>query len=383
MTVDTTIRQVPEVYRLRVAPNRDELARARGATAQSEGAVAAALAWLAANQESDGRWNAFRHAAGRERSVLGHQRLGLDRTVAGVRADSGVTGLALLAMMGSGHTHTREGPYREHVIRGLNYLRSIQAADGNLGGNASTYAHMYCHGMATFALSEAYAMTGDAALADAVRRATQYSLESQNPYTGGWRYLPWRERKDDRGDTSQLGWQLMALESAQLAGIKMPSASHEGMLKFISSVEQGQYGGLASYRPDEPVSAAMTAEALTCRLFLGSRPSQLAVHEASDLLLRNAPGTGAMNLYFWYYATLGLYQTGGEAWGQWNAALQETLPRLQVSSGEWAGTWPTDDVWGGYGGRVYTTAMGALCLEVYYRYLPLYVETAGLDVQRR
>ena len=29
-------------------------------------------------------------------------------------------------------------------------------------------------------------------------------------------------------------------------------------------------------------------------------------------------------------------------------------------------------VWGGCGGRIYTTAMATLCLEVYYRYLPLY-----------
>jgi len=26
------------------------------------------------------------------------------------------------------------------------------------------------------------------------------------------------------------------------------------------------------------------------------------------------------------------------------------------------------------GGRVYTTAIGALCLEVYYRYLPMYMK---------
>jgi hypothetical protein len=36
------------------------------------------------------------------------------------------------------------------------------------------------------------------------------------------------------------------------------------------------------------------------------------------------------------------------------------------------GSWDPVGVWCGKGGRVYSTAMGALCLEVYYRYLPLY-----------
>ena len=37
-----------------------------------------------------------------------------------------------------------------------------------------------------------------------------------------------------------------------------------------------------------------------------------------------------------------------------------------------AGSWDPICIWGGYGGRVYSTAMSALCLEVYYRFLPLY-----------
>jgi hypothetical protein len=78
------------------------------------------------------------------------------------------------------------------------------------------------------------------------------------------------------------------------------------------------------------------------------------------------------NLYYWYYGSLALFQLQDEAWRPWNAALQTELLSLQRKEGELAGSWDPNTVWGGYGGRVYSTAMAALCLEVYYRYLPLY-----------
>jgi hypothetical protein len=43
----------------------------------------------------------------------------------------------------------------------------------------------------------------------------------------------------------------------------------------------------------------------------------------------------------------------------------------QLADGPDAGSWPPSCIWGGYGGRVYSTALGALCLEVYYRYAPM------------
>ena len=53
--------------------------------------------------------------------------------------------------------------------------------------------------------------------------------------------------------------------------------------------------------------------------------------------------------------------------------MQRTLLAHQVKSGPAAGSWPPDDIWAQVGGRVYQTAICALTLEVYYRYLPLYV----------
>ncbi len=56
----------------------------------------------------------------------------------------------------------------------------------------------------------------------------------------------------------------------------------------------------------------------------------------------------------------------------WNAAVRDVLVAEQVTKGSNIGSWDPKGPWGPYGGRVYSTAMAALCLEVYARYLPLY-----------
>ncbi|MEX2027227.1 MAG: hypothetical protein WEH44_07995, partial [Pirellulaceae bacterium] len=146
--------EMPQLLRSRVG-NRLLLAERFGGNATTEGAVEAALDWLAANQSASGRWDADLHGAGRENHYLGHNRLG-----AGKRADTGISGLALLAFLGAGQSHL-EGKHREHVQHGLEFLLASQASDGNLFGDAELFARMYCHGIATLALCEAYALTGD------------------------------------------------------------------------------------------------------------------------------------------------------------------------------------------------------------------------------
>jgi hypothetical protein len=123
----------------------------------------------------------------------------------------------------------------------------------------------------------------------------------------------------------------------------------------------------------------MTAEALVCRQFLGLATTPASLAESSAFLLEEVPGAGTPNFYYWYYATLALYQTGGQPWEKWNEAMQKTLIATQRTDTELAGSWDPDPVWGRCGGRAYSTALGALCLEVYYRFLPLYVEAAGRE----
>jgi len=353
-------RPLPEPYRLRALPAQNEVAAALGGSATAASAVEAALAWLTTSQESDGSWDASRWGGGRELKVAGHDREG-----AGTDADTAITGLAILAFLGNGQTHL-EGTYRKNVQRGLEFLLRSQTPDGSLAGSARLYAKMYCHGIATLALSESLALTGDERIRPYVERAIGFTIAAQHPVTGGWRYQP-----GDQGDMSQFGWQVMAIKSASLAGIAVPQKTREGMLHFLQRCEMGTHGGRSCYRPGTPPSRPMTAEALVSRYFLDLAPDQALVTEASDYLMGELPEPGLPNLYYWYYGTLALFQVQGEAWTRWNDALQRQLLPLQCTDGSLAGSWDPDTVWGCYGGRVYSTAMASLCLEVYYRYLPL------------
>ena len=351
----------PQLYRLRTAPDRLAQAIAGGATAETEKAVSAALDWLAKNQMADGGWAPDRFGAGIEQKIDGQDRQG-----AGGQADTGIAGLAILCFLARGETD-RSGRYQVTVKRGLDYIISHQKPNGSLSGNASLFAAMYCHAMATLAISEDYCLTHDRRLLEPLGRAIGYTVASQDPKGGGWRYNP-----ADIGDTSQLGWQLMALKSAELAGIEIPEKTVKQIYYFLNRVSSGQFSGLTAYQIGRTPSRSMTAEALSCRIFLGMPAESPTASEAANFLLEELPGEKRPNLYYWYYGTIGLYQLQDSRWQKWNSAIQKTLLNVQRTDGQMAGSWDPETRWSCYGGRIYSTAMATLCLEVYYRYLPLY-----------
>ncbi len=351
----------------RLSPERLAKAIEQGGSRETEQAVENALAWLADAQSADGRWNAAQWGGGRETEpVLNH-----DRGRTGAQADTGISGLALLAFLGAGNSH-QAGGYQQTMADGLNFLIRSQSADGNLAGDALPYAQTYCHSMATFALAESLAMTGDQRLRPAVDRAVDYFVRSQDLGSGGWRYRPGQQ-----GDLSQLGWVIMALRSAELGGAEVPTATWERIEHFVSLVGQGRHGGLGCYKPGDAPSRAMTAEALYCRQILGLTADgrqEFATREAVAYLGQELPGDSRVNLYHWYYASLALHHAAQQSpatkatWQEWNNRLQTSLLPRQESTGAATGSWPPNTVWAGYGGRVYSTAMATMCLEVYYRY---------------
>lgn len=348
-----------------VGEQMDEFANRRGAAKQfalnqgggddrTEAAVAAGLQWLSQFQRPDGAWDPRTSGAGVERSVMGQHRSG-----AGATATTGISGLALLSMLGAGSTH-QAGTHALGVRNGLQYLLNVQSPDGSLAADADPYARTYCHGMATLALCESAAMTGDPIAQEAARAAVGYTLRTQNRTTGGWRYVA-----GDPGDMSQLGWQAMVLASGRAAGADVPTDALQRVDRFLRSVRAGTSGGLASYKPGEAPSRTMTAEALAVRLMLGQNVPIAEIEEAEKYLLAEPPGVGTDNYYYWYYASLALHQLQRDSWRVWNQKMKDRLLATQLPDGSWS----TNTVWGGHGGKVYTTAMACLCLETYYRHL--------------
>lgn len=361
---------LPAAFALRKSKNRSEIAKIRGGSVETEKAVELGLEWLADHQESDGSWSSQNSGGGREDRVLGEDRGG-----AGTNADNGITALATLAFLAGGDSHL-EGRFQTEILGGLEFLVKQQKPNGDLSGDAKLFAKMYCHSMSLLALSEALAMTGDQRLAGAVRKGVSYSINAQNRLQGGWRYAP-----GDSGDMSQFGWQVLALHSARLGGILVPDNTFKLMKEFLDSCSSGQHRGLASYRPGQGASSPMTAEALLCRYILNKSVGPNSLEEAQRQINSDLPDEKQVNLYYWYYGTLAMYQAGGSGWERWNKALKRSLLALQNRDGEDAGSWPANGTWGGYGGRVYSTAIATLSLEVYYRYLPVYQQVAEQEIE--
>lgn len=348
-------------WKNRTATNRLDLVFQYGGSLQTEKAVQDALDWLARHQNPAGFWDSDRFFDACPQGDL------CSGPAVETGSDTGLTGLSLLAFLGAGHTHKDSSQYATTVQKALNWLVSQQRSDGDLRGRG----RIYCHAMATLALTEAYAMSQDPAMREPAQRAVTWLVMAQHPESGGWRYAP-----GQYGDTSVYGWCVLAIRSADRAGLHVPQSTWVRAEKWLTLVSSGPQQGLASYRPGDPPSEAMTAEALVCRQIFGARASDPTLQEAADYLLHRLPATDDYHLYYWYYGTLAMFQLGGTHWDRWNQSLSAVLLDTQRKSGHAKGSWDPQRPFGIDGGRVFTTACSALCLEVYYRYIPLYA-TSG------
>ena len=369
-----------DLFAARSPATRRTALRRWGGTPGSEKAVDAGLDWLRRHQDpGTGRW------------ADGDPQLKLA---------PGLSAMAVMAFLGKGHTHLDDGPCRDTVARGIACLLAIQTADGRFGEphlrNGETHNRylMYHQALATLALAEAYAMTRDPKLADPVRRAVAFIARAQQD-GGGWDY---GDAPTGRNDSSITGWQLMALKSAHAAGIDVPWQTLFGVMRHLDGKTNPL--GEVVYADRSPAAGrrgpGMAAVGLLCYQMLGwPRDAELLTRQA-DILLRELPDWDRMEannrahylhtMYYWYYGTLAMFNMGGSWWREWNGRLRDGLIGRQRKDGDRRGSWdPPTNGFDSVGGRVYTTALNVLNLEIYYRYLPLYSTPAfdAIDILER
>jgi len=355
--------------------------RARGGSG-TEQALKDGLEWLRWHQSAEGLWDSDGFSAN-----CGKIGASTCSDPGEANNDIGMTGIALLAFLGDGNT-TREGPYKDNVARGIKWLKEEQDPDTGLFGGRIGHAFIYNHAIATLATCEAYYFSQSPLIKTTAQRAAEYIMLARNPYSA-WRYdVP----PSGESDTSVTGWMVFALKSAEEAKLKVDRESFVGALSWIDEVTDpatGRVGydsiGSASSRVtrindhfNEQRGESMTAVGLLCRFFLGQDPDKTPIMQKhADLLAASLPKWDAdpaakegTDFYYWYYGSYAMYQMGGDKyWEKWNKAMKTAVVDSQRRDGDEKGSWDAKvDPWGYAGGRVYTTALGVLCLEVYFRY---------------
>ena len=334
-----------------------------GGSRKTELAVDEALDWLAKHQEPDGRWDARKYGARRN-------------------VDVSMTGFALLAFLGAGHTET-VGKYRGNVKRAVAWLVAQQQEDGCLKPRVNQNTG-YANAIAGMALSEAAGMARRPGTIAPAQRAMDYGVDThQRKANGEW--FGYRYEPQQKGDLSNTGWYIMQLKSSKVAGLHVLPGSFDGVGWFLEQVEDKAFKRDAGnaydngrhrygYQQPEQVTPRRTAMGCLTRQFLGAPKEDLRGGVEWFVEAGGVPSQGKVDLYYWYYGTLCTFQQGEDIWQRWNAGLKKALLSTQRKGGDDDGSWDPAGPYSERWGRVGQTALSCLCLEVYYRYLPMYRE---------
>ncbi|MHC4248552.1 MAG: mucoidy inhibitor MuiA family protein, partial [Planctomycetota bacterium] len=234
-------------YGFRTGGGRKRAALRGGGSRRSEACVDAGLRWLPKHQEADGSWSSRANGGG-------------------PRMDEADTALALLSMLGAGHTE-KQGKYKGSVARAVSYLRSRQAADGSIGSDLWTRA------LTTCALSEAYGMcrvpeTGRAAQRSANALAREIA-------SAPWPLQPGLTGREWPDGPSNLAFLTLAFKSARVSGLKVQSAAMIQLMSMLDDLETG---------PPDPLGSAA---AMVVRQMLGFKRTDKDVIRNAKTLAAN------------------------------------------------------------------------------------------------
>ena len=336
-------------------------------TPASERALQKGLQWLSKNQGPEGNWNSN---------------------------DLGVVGMGALAFLSAGYLPGR-GRYGGTVERALNYVIRSAKPSGLLNVS-NAQRDMYNHGLATFALGQAYGMTSDKKLSAVLDKALKLIANTQAE-DGGWDY---RARRQSRGhDLSLVVMQAKALRGAMDSGLEVSPEVVGSAIQSVRRYYKTKTGKNGLSNPRAAMleagqftysgghgTLAMAAAGVVCLQEFGQY-SDWRIGKNMDFIQKKIGGetlpssrNGKLpceDSYTLYYVGQALYQAGGTRWKQSYPKLRNYLvasQMLNASDSTQDGLWRDHKRVGGQPGDLYGTAVACFILAMPNRYLPILQE---------
>jgi len=343
-------------------------------------AIKMGLAWLARHQNPNGYWN--------HKEFWKDNRAGGTQCVQGAGTHVqhvGSTGLALLALVGDKRS-LKQGEYAVGILSAVEWLLEKQESESGLIGDSLGIAFHYDHAIATLALANTLTLCAnkkhfedlpDTRMLTALTKAEEYIRKARNPH-GVWRY---ENPPNGDNDTSVTGWMLAALNAAGRHTQSDMDAALKGTLAWIEQVtdpDTARIGYTMRGSPSARVmkvnddfptdeGEALTAIGLHCRFLMGQTPRDEPVIKRQAELILNAQPTWnpkAIDMYYWYHATLAMSHMGSKSWRSWKKPMEKVALQAQCKEkDDYKGSWDPLGAWGYSGGRIYSTALMLLILE--------------------
>jgi len=345
-------------------------------TPESEAAVERGLEWLARNQGDAGNWESN---------------------------DLGLVALGALAFLSAGHLPDR-GKYGDNVRRALDYIVANAKPSGLL--NISNQ-EMYNHGLAVFVLTQAYGITQDRRVGEALDRGIKLIIDVQCE-DGGWDYKAVRLKNGH--DLSLVVMQAKALRGAMDIGLEIPPNVIEQAIRAVRQYykpkgkpDGKRYGdhpladrpGSFTYDGNRETTAMAACGAVCLQEF--GQYSDFRIHRSMDEVIKDIKNPAELKVrngyipfdaYTMYYVAQGLYQVGGDRWRDNYPLIRDAIVKTQLKNEKVPaqnGSWNTERV-GGKPGQLFGTSVAVFTLSIPNRYLPILqegkVEPSNADRER-
>ena len=317
-----------------------------GGNEQCEEAVMKALRWIKSKQNPDGSWEAKYKVA--------------------------MTGFSVLAYLGHCETPNSE-EFGDSVTRGILYLVDKGMKDnGLLRDGSKGHGWVYEHGIATYALAEAYTFCSKLGInipnLDTVTKQAGDAIAEGQARSGGWVYN--FDTGSNDGDNSVGFWQIQALKACKHTGLweeKYFDRVIDNALDYLEDV-QGSNGAIG-YRGQATRSPELTGGGVLAYQMWG-KSSHSVVRNGIKYIRKNTEfdwNEESSNLYYQYYNAQAMINRGGDDWDDYNELFRDKLLAAQNEDGSWS---RKQKLHHGATNTHMATCLATFMFEVYYRFLP-------------